>query len=82
LVSGVHPSGILEKRHETEIHVQLLVTAEKGHSWIVGHKIEFDFLKPVQHHHILENVRLLHDEKTCKRDAERDACAEEDVRAT
>jgi hypothetical protein len=47
LVSGVHPSGILETRHETEIHVQLLMTVEKGHSWIVGHKFEFDFLKPV-----------------------------------
>ena len=55
LVISVHPSRISEKRHETEIHVQLLVAVEKGHSWIVGHKIELDFLKPVQHDHILDN---------------------------
>jgi hypothetical protein len=48
------PSGIVEKRHEAEIHVKLLVAMEEGEARIVGREIDFDFLIAVQHHHVLQ----------------------------
>ena len=48
---------VLEKRHEPEIHVKLLVTVEQRQSRIVGNEIEFDFLEAVQHYNILHHAR-------------------------
>src|SRR5512143_427368 len=56
-VWSVHPSRIVEERHEPEIHVQLLVTVEEGHTWIVGDEIEFHFLKAAHRHHVLDDAR-------------------------
>ena len=35
---------IVEERHETVVHVQLLVTVEEGQPWIVSNKVYLGFL--------------------------------------
>src|SRR5438477_6391165 len=35
---------IIEQRHETVVHVQLLVTVEEGQPWIVSNKVYLSFL--------------------------------------
>lgn len=36
--------GVVEKRHESEIHMQLLVTMEQSQTGIVSYKVHFHFL--------------------------------------
>ena len=43
---------IIEERHETVVHVQLLVTVEEGQPWIVSNKVHLGFLVSAQHHNI------------------------------
>lgn len=35
---------VVEQRHKTKIHVQLLVTVEQGEAGVVGNEIDLDFL--------------------------------------
>ena len=49
--------GIVEQRHEAKIHVQLLVTVKERRPWIVGNEVKLEFLKPAQHHHVLDHAR-------------------------
>jgi len=46
---------IVEERHETVVHMQLLVTVEKGQPWIVSNKVYFGFLVSAQHHNIFQD---------------------------
>ena len=41
-----HPRllGVIEQRHKSEIHMQLLMTMEQGPAGVVGHKVDFYFL--------------------------------------
>ena len=48
---------IVEERHESEIHVQLLMTVEERQTRIVGNKVKFEFLESAQHHHVLDHAR-------------------------
>src|SRR5579872_1492235 len=48
---------IVEKEHEAEVHVQLLVTVKQRHSGIVGHEVELDLLEAAEHHYILDHAR-------------------------
>jgi len=43
---------IIEERHETVVHVQLLVAVEKRQSWIIGNKVYLGFVVSAQHHNI------------------------------
>jgi hypothetical protein len=43
---------IVEERHETVVHVQLLVTVEKRQPWIISNKVHLGFLVAAQHHNI------------------------------
>src|ERR1700693_2184894 len=43
---------VFEKRHETVVHVQLLVAMEKRQPWIIRNKVHLGFLVSAQHHHI------------------------------
>src|SRR5579864_4685436 len=46
---------ILEERHESEIHMQLLMAMKESHTGIVGHEVERDLLKAAQHYDILDH---------------------------
>lgn len=50
-------SCVIEERHETEIHVQLLMTMKECPPRVVRDKIKLRFLKSAQHHHILDHAR-------------------------
>jgi len=50
-------SDIIQQTHEPEIHVQLLMTMEQRQPWIVGHKIDRNFLIPAKHDHIFHHPR-------------------------
>src|SRR3979490_2402562 len=57
-ISGVHfklALRVIEKRHESEVHMQLLMTVKQGPTGIVGHKIHFDLLVAAQHDDILHD---------------------------
>ena len=47
---------IAEQRHESEIHVQLLVAVKQGPSWIVGDEVEGKLLKAAQHDDVLDHT--------------------------
>src|SRR5882724_1479541 len=46
---------IVEKRHETVVHVQLLVTVEKRQTRIISDKVYLGFLVSAQHHNIFQD---------------------------
>ena len=46
---------IVEERHETVVHVQLLVAMEKRQPWIISNKIYLGFLVSAQHHNIFQD---------------------------
>src|SRR5450631_4353770 len=48
-------SRILEKGHESEVHVQLLVTVKQRQSRIVSDKIKSQLLKAPQHHDVFDH---------------------------
>ena len=50
---GLH---VIEERHESEVHVELLVTVEQRHARIVGHEIKGDFLVSAEHHYIFHDA--------------------------
>src|SRR5712672_3220201 len=49
-----HALGVVEKRHEAEVHMQLLVAMEQSQAGIVGHKVDFNFLISPQHDDVLQ----------------------------
>src|SRR5690349_6105980 len=49
--------GIIEQRHQTVIHMELLMAMKQRASRIVGYEIEFDLLVAAQHYHILDDAR-------------------------
>jgi hypothetical protein len=48
---------IFEQCHESEVHVQLLVTMEECQPRVIGNEIECELLESCQHHHILDDAR-------------------------
>src|SRR5258708_7766559 len=46
--------GVIEQRHETEVHMQLLMAVEQGPSGIVGDKVDFRFLVSAEHDDIFD----------------------------
>ena len=46
---------IVEERHETVVHVQLLVTVEKGQPRIISNEVYLGFLVSAQHHNIFQD---------------------------
>src|SRR3990167_3771285 len=48
---------IAEQRHETVVHVQLLMAVEQRVAAIIGDEIEAQFLVAPEHDHVLENAR-------------------------
>jgi hypothetical protein len=50
-------SRVVEQRHETEVHVQLLMAMEESKAGIVSYEIDFMLLIATQHHDILHNSR-------------------------
>ena len=48
---------VVEERHESEIHVQLLMTMEERQPRIVSHEVKFEFLESAQHHHVFDHAR-------------------------
>src|ERR1700684_4159059 len=46
---------IVEQRHETVVHVQLLVAMKESEPWIVGGEVDLCFLIAAHHDHILLN---------------------------
>ena len=51
-----HQSRVGEERHESEVHVKLLVTVEECHPRIVSDEVKFHFLKAAHHHHVFHNT--------------------------
>src|ERR1700733_3027112 len=45
-------SNVVKERHESEIHMELLVAMKQRHAGIVGDKIHFRLLIAAQHHYI------------------------------
>jgi hypothetical protein len=50
-------SQVIEQRHETEIHVQLLMTMEQRKTGIVGHEVDFINLIAAQHDDVFQDTR-------------------------
>ena len=50
--SSTSSSHIPKQRHESEVHVQLLVAVEESQPGIIRHKIHFHLLISPNHHHI------------------------------
>jgi len=50
------PLHIIEKRHEAEIHVELLMAVEEGEAGIVGDECNFGLLVAVEHKNIFEDT--------------------------
>src|SRR5580704_15646610 len=48
-------SLIVEQRHETVVHVQLLVAMKEREPWIVGGEIDLHFLIAAHHDHVLHD---------------------------
>src|SRR5580704_13429786 len=48
-------SLIVEQRHETVVHMQLLVAMKEGEPWIVGGEVDLCFLITAHHDHVLHN---------------------------
>src|SRR6266404_1071474 len=46
---------IIEERHETVVHVQLLVAVEKREPWIISNEVHLGFLVSTQHHNIFQD---------------------------
>src|SRR6266487_3603267 len=46
---------IVEERHETVVHVQLLVTVEEGQPRIISNKVYLGFLVSAQHQNIFQD---------------------------
>ena len=55
-IAAAVPSHIIEQCHESEIHVQLLVTVKEGTTRIVGDEVELERLKAAEHHHVLDHA--------------------------
>ena len=49
--------GVVEQRHESEVHVQLLVTVEQRQARIVRGKVDIEFLISAQHNDIFHDPR-------------------------
>ena len=49
-------SRIVEKCHEAEIHMQLLMTMEERQPRVVRNEIKIELLKTSQHYHILDDA--------------------------
>ena len=47
---------ILKQRHESEIHVQLLVTVKQRQPRIVGDEIKSQLLEPAEHHDVFDHA--------------------------
>ena len=47
---------VIEQRHETEVHVHLLMAVEKSETGIVGNKVDFVDLVDPEHHNILHDT--------------------------
>ena len=45
-----------EERHESEVHVQLLVAVKERQARIVGEEVELELLEPPKHHDILHDA--------------------------
>jgi hypothetical protein len=43
---------VVEERHETEVHVQLLVAVEESKAGIVGNEVNLRLLVATQHRHV------------------------------
>ena len=50
-------SYVIEKCHEAEVHVQLLVTVKECQPWVVRDEVDFGFLVATQHHDIFQDSR-------------------------
>jgi phosphoribosylanthranilate isomerase len=53
---GIVLLHVVEKRHETEVHVQLLVAVEESEAGIVGNEIDLALLIAAQHDHVLHDA--------------------------
>ena len=51
------PLRVIEQRHKSEVHVQLLMTVKQGPAGIIGHKVDFHFLVSAEHDDILHDPR-------------------------
>ena len=54
--SGPWTSDVVKQRHESKIHVELLVAVEQGSTRVVRHKIKLQLLKSAEHHDILQDT--------------------------
>jgi hypothetical protein len=47
---------VVEQKHESKIHVQLLVTMEQRQSWMVSDEVEFNLLETTEHHDVFDDA--------------------------
>src|ERR1700693_1283339 len=50
------PLRVVEKRHESKVHVQLLMAVKQGPAGVVGNEVDLDFLIPAEHRDILHDA--------------------------
>src|ERR1700686_1068317 len=48
-------SAVIEQRHETKVHVQLLMAMEQREAGIIRREIHFDFLIAAHHDHVFHH---------------------------
>ena len=54
---GLSFSHVIEQRHESEIHVQLLMAMKQCQTRIVSDEIDLDLLVAAHHHYIFHDSR-------------------------
>lgn len=55
-LSSSHPSDVVKERHETEIHVELLMAVKERETRVVGREIDFGLLIAAEHEHVFHHA--------------------------
>ena len=66
MMANIGRLRVVEERHETEVHVQLLVAMEESEAGVVGNEIDFRLLVAAQHDHVLNDAGSFRSRKISK----------------
>jgi hypothetical protein len=56
MMANIGRLRVVEERHETEVHVQLLMAVEESKAGIVGNKVNLQLLVASEHDHVLHDA--------------------------
>ena len=66
MMANIGRLRVVEERHETEIHVQLLVAVEESKAGIVGNEVNLQLLVAAKHDHVLHDAGSFHSREISK----------------